>query len=31
VPYSLKGFDGWVVTREGAHDRGQPGPVVLTT
>lgn len=30
VPYSLKGFDGWVVT---SHTPGQaePGPVVLTT
>jgi hypothetical protein len=31
VPYRLQGFDGWVITREGAHDRGRPGPVVLTT
>jgi hypothetical protein len=31
VPYSLKGFDGWVITREGANDRGRPGAIVLTT
>jgi hypothetical protein len=30
VPYSLKGYDGWIVTRQdaGVHT---PGPVVLTT
>jgi hypothetical protein len=31
VPYALNHFDGWVITREGANDRGRPGPVVLTT
>ena len=31
VPYRLKGFDGWVVTREGSEDNGRPGRVVLTT
>jgi Anti-sigma-K factor rskA len=33
VPYSLRGFDGWVITRESPHDRGHPGPgpVILTT
>jgi hypothetical protein len=30
VPYSLKGYDGWIVTKQdaGVHT---PGPVVLTT
>jgi hypothetical protein len=31
VPYTLKGFDGWVVTRQPANDHGRPGPVVLST
>jgi hypothetical protein len=31
VPYRLKGFDGWVVTRQAANDRGHPGAVVLST
>jgi hypothetical protein len=31
VPYSLKGFDGWVVTRQGEGIKREPGPVVLTT
>lgn len=30
VPYSLKSFDGWVVTSQGP-DRNGLGPVVLTT
>jgi len=30
VPYTLRGFDGWVVTAEPA-DASTPGPVVLTT
>jgi hypothetical protein len=30
VPYSFKGFDGWVVTAEQPGDEGS-GPVVLTT
>jgi hypothetical protein len=30
VPYNFAGFSGWVVTRQGANDRG-PGTVVLTT
>jgi hypothetical protein len=31
VPYALKRFDGWVVTRQGAGIKREPGPVVLTT
>jgi hypothetical protein len=30
VPYTLRGFDGWVVTAQPA-DASAPGPVVLTT
>jgi hypothetical protein len=30
VPYNFTGFNGWVVTRQDASDRG-PGTVVLTT
>jgi hypothetical protein len=30
VPYNFKTFNGWVVTRQAANDRG-PGPVVLST
>jgi hypothetical protein len=30
VPYALKGYDGWVVTRQSAHVH-TPGQVVLTT
>lgn len=30
VPYKSTGFDGWVVTRQPAHDR-VPGAVVLST
>jgi hypothetical protein len=30
VPYALKGYDGWVVTRQPAHVH-TPGQVVLTT
>jgi len=30
VPYDFKGFDGWVVTKQGAG-KHEPGPVVLTT
>lgn len=30
VPYDFKRFNGWVVTRQGANDRG-PGPIVLST
>jgi hypothetical protein len=29
VPYSFKGFDGWVVTRQNANVH-TPGPIVLT-
>jgi Anti-sigma-K factor rskA len=31
VPYALRGFDGWVVTRQPPRDHGRPGPVVLST
>jgi hypothetical protein len=31
VPYALKRFDGWVVTRQGTGIKREPGPVVLTT
>jgi hypothetical protein len=30
VPYDFKGFNGWVVTRQGVNDHG-PGTVVLMT
>jgi len=30
IPFKLKGYDGWVVTRERIRTR-HPGPVVLTT
>ncbi|HEY6960836.1 MAG TPA: anti-sigma factor [Gaiellaceae bacterium] len=30
VPYSLRGYDGWVVTSQPPHDHA-PGAVVLTT
>jgi hypothetical protein len=30
VPYSFKGFDGWVVTKH-VPGQAEPGPVVLTT
>lgn len=30
VPYSFKGVDGWVVTRQGPGQEA-PGPIVLTT
>jgi hypothetical protein len=30
VPYSLRGYDGWVVTSQPPRDQGI-GPVVLTT
>jgi hypothetical protein len=30
VPYKATNFDGWVVTRQPAHDHA-PGPVVMTT
>ena len=30
VPYSLRGYDGWVVTKQPAHEHA-PGRIVLTT